>query len=136
MTPTLINICLAIAAIVLLVNLVAVLMIGLVQSRLGRVERQGQRLEARAGEAALKLQALDDANGEIVAHVDRLAADVIHRELYRDKSNRQKLAIDAVQSGESLQGLVEDFGLSTDEAELLLALHRDNRPADDVRPAA
>ena len=75
-------------------------------------------------------------NPESVVYVERLAADVVHRELYRDKGGRQKLAIDAVQAGETLEGLMENHGLSSDEAELLLALHGNTERSDEFRPAA
>lgn len=136
MTSTSITLGLAVVAIVLLVNLTGVVLVGFVQLRLRRVEGQGQRLQATVDEASLKLRSLEDAKEEIVAHVDRLAADVVHRELYRDKGSRQKLAIDAVQAGETLQGLMENYGLSSDEAELLLALHGNTQPTDEFRPAA
>lgn len=93
--------------------------------RLLAIEQQCLDLVQASGETHQRLRWLDDANADLLQHVNRLAADVIHRELYRDKGNRQTLVMDAVGAGASIESLVAEHGLSTDEAELLLSLQID-----------
>ncbi len=87
------------------------------------VEQQCLDMARVGGQIIGRLKRLDAANADLLLHVDRLAADVIHRELYRDKGNRQTRAMEAAFAGVSLETLVAEHGLSSDEAELLMSLH-------------
>lgn len=112
----------AISAVLLAVALFVARLAVRADRRLLAIEQQCLDLVQAGGETSERLRWLDQANADLLRHVDRLAADVIHRELYRDRGNRQTLAMEAVSAGVSLETLVAEHGLSSEEAELLMSL--------------
>lgn len=129
----------AIAAVVAIVApsalaLVAGVLGGRLARRLGALERRleiaDERFEVLAATLGEELGALREVEtggarelGRLAREIERLAADVVQRELYRGGAPSHSGAIDAVRGGQNARSLVREYGLSLDEAELLVSLH-------------
>ncbi|MFK7855395.1 MAG: hypothetical protein AB8B79_14830 [Granulosicoccus sp.] len=83
--------------------------VSLQQENLNRIEVQLHEL----AQGQLQLQSC----------LEQLTADVLHREIYQGTDDRHQLAIRAAKDGQSLSQLIQQHGLSSDEAALLLSLH-------------
>ena len=98
--------------------------------RIGRLTEAGlvlheqlDRAEQQLNRAEVKLHSLGDANADLMRQLSRLAADVIHRELYSQDDSRHEQAIEAVRAGQPISALIQEHGLSSEEAELIVSLH-------------
>ena len=106
------------------------------QKRLDGLERRLEEAAAARVETLreeLLAQRLSNENlvtdvTRLAREVERLGADVVHRELYRGGTPRHGDAISAVRRGGDLRSLVREHGLPLEEAELLMSLYADGAP--------
>ena len=97
------------------------------------LHEQLNRAEQQQSRAEQQLHSIAKANVDLMQQLSRLAADVIHRELYSPDNSRHEQAIEAVRAGQPISALIQEHGLSSEEAELIVSLHSNQElPVDNA----
>ncbi len=95
------------------------------QSQLKSQREQLDRIE-------ISLHTMVELQNVMQKRVDQVATDVHEREIYQGTDDRHQLAIKDAKSGCNMATLIHRHGLSSDEAELIFALHGRSESETDM----
>ena len=97
------------------------------------IYRQQKTIFAKQGIQQEMLAHLDTSLRELAAgqqqaykRLDQLATDVLQRDIYKNTDERHQLAIKSARQGQTTVELMQRYGLSSEEAALIIAMHSIN----------
>lgn len=116
---------------ILLTLSVGAISIAIYHKQAETLRKNGQQQQMLANlDTALKN--LYEQQVRLGTRIDQLAADVLQKDVYQNADDRHQLAIQSAKQGKSLVELTQRHGLSTDEAALLLSLHKPKKESDQT----
>ena len=91
-------------------------------------ELKSQQVSAKQQLDSLELHVFTFAekNDELKQHINNMAIDFIRKDIYMGTDQNHHQAIEAAGIGQPTEVLINEHGLSTGEAKLLVALHKNN----------